>query len=126
MRPRPDHNTKYMATVYMTLTACIALITPAKALECPEPQMQASHGALQETPKTISTRTAALKARGSAAVPSLIYQLRKSHPNSSNADITNYLITAYCPVVNQKAELTEEQKKRALGRFTDQVRSQLP
>ena len=123
-----DRSADNRAPIYTALVACIgvALMTPALALECPQPQMKASKGALKETPNTISMRSATLKARGSAAVPSLIFQIRKDHPGSSNADVTDYLITAYCPVVNQRHELTEDQKKQDLARFADQVRSQLP
>jgi len=112
--------------VVLTAWMGIALSTPALALECPQPQMQASHGALKESPNVIQTRSATLKAQGSAAIPSLIFQLRKSHPGSTNAEITNYLITAYCPVVNEKAQLNETQKKKVLTRFADQARRQLP
>ena len=103
-----------------------ALLTPALALECPQPQMQASRGALEEPPKVIAARSGTLTAQGSAAIPVLIFQIRKSNPGSTNAEITNYLITAYCPVVNKRTELTEDQKKQDLARFANQVRGQLP
>jgi hypothetical protein len=110
----------------LILLAASVIAVPAIALECPQPHMKAAPGVLQETPRAISMRAATLKARGSAAIPSLIFQLRKSHPASSNGEITNYLITAYCPVVNAKPELTDDEKKSMLVRFANQVRRQLP
>jgi hypothetical protein len=126
--PLLECNIKTRSNLWLALVVCLggAATTPALALECPQPQMQASHGALKETPQVIATRSATLKARGSAAIPQLIFQIRKSDPGSSDAEITNYLMTAYCPVVNRKRELTDEQKKQDLARFASQVRRQLP
>ena len=71
----------------------------------------------------IGSRT--LAARGSAAIPGLIFQIRRDHSGSTNGEIINYLITAYCPVVNGRQELSEQQKRDELNQFSSQVRRQL-
>ena len=123
-----DRNVGNGARFCLALTAWMGsgLMMPALALECPSPQMQASQGALREPPKVLAARSTTLKARGSAAISGLIFQIRKSNPGSTDAEITNYLITVYCPVVNKRPGLTEEQKKQDLTRFAGQVCRQLP
>ena len=109
----------------IALSSMTVLTLPAMAFDCPQVQSESVSGVIKETEKTISTQSQTLAARGSAAIPSMVFQLRKSHPAASNAAITNYRITAYCPVVNRKVELTEVQKKDALALFASQVRDQL-
>ena len=100
-------------------------LSPASALECPSPQMVTQPGALKETARTIAQRAQALAEHGQSAIPSMIYTLRRNFPKSTNAEITNYLITAYCPVLNKKAELSDGQRKVELEQFGNQVRANL-
>ena len=90
--------------------------SPALALDCPQAQSHNVRGALKETAQ-ITAAQSGLAARGSAAIPSLIFQIRKNNPDSTDGEITNYLITAYCPVVNGRQELSEQQKRADLARF---------
>jgi len=100
-------------------------LSQASALECPLPQARAQVGVLKETRTTIAKRAQLLDQKGSAAVPTIIFTLRQKFPNSSNAEITNYLITAYCPVLNRKHELSDDQRRQRLEQFGDQVRDNL-
>ncbi|MEO9227392.1 MAG: hypothetical protein ABI216_00370 [Devosia sp.] len=94
---------------------------PASALECPLPQMKASEGVLKETPAAIAADSKILAGGGSEAVPTIVFGLRQRHPRSSNGAILNYLLTAYCPVVNRMSRLSEKQKRAILTRFGSQV-----
>lgn len=99
-------------------------VMPAAALECPQSQSKTMRGALKETPKQISADARMLAARGWAAIPGLVHSIREANPASSDGEVTNYLITAYCPVVNDR-QLSEGQKKADLARFASQVRRRL-
>ena len=114
-----------MLAAWLVLTLPTLGVLPADALECPAAQSTSQHGVLQETRHTIALRAHTLKAIGSAAIPGMIYNLRIKYPGSTNSEITNYLITAYCPVVNQKSGVSNEQKRALLARFADQVRARL-
>jgi hypothetical protein len=114
-----------VATMFWAIGSAIMNVVPAEALECPNPQLVGSKGALVETAATIASRGHTLAARGSAAIPSIIFSVRKNNPHASDAEITNYMITAYCPVLNRKSVLSDDQRKAALERFASQVRARL-
>ena len=119
-------NTSPLVIALAAAIACGALAgSPALALECPQAQSHNVRGALRETAQMIAARSGTLAARGSAAIPSLIFQIRKNNPDSTDGEITDYLITAYCPVVNGRQELSEQQKRADLARCSSQVRQQL-
>jgi hypothetical protein len=107
------------------IVLAVISVAPSEALECPIPQLVGTKGALVETPATIASRARTLAARGSAAIPSMIFSVRKNNPHASDAEITNYMITAYCPVLNRKSGLSDDQRKAALERFASQVRARL-
>jgi hypothetical protein len=110
----------------LLLVLLIFSLSPASALECPLPQKVTEQGALKESRETIEQRAQLRTAQVSSAIPSLVHALRKKFPTSTDAEITDYLITAYCPVLNQKAELSDDQRKAQLEQFGDQVRGDLP
>jgi hypothetical protein len=98
---------------------------PTYALECPLPQMESSDGILKQTPATIIADSQILAARGSAAIPGMVYRLRRRHPQSSNAAVLNYMVTAYCPVVNRMSAISDNKKDAVLARFESQVMARL-
>jgi hypothetical protein len=121
-----DATTRAQNRIVAAVFLIIALAAgPASALECPVPQMEASDGTLKETPAAITAASQTLAARGSAAIPGMIYRLRQRFPRSSNAAIMNYMVTAYCPVVNRKTAISENQKKALLTRFESQITARL-
>lgn len=94
----------------------------AGAFECPAPQDRHGSGLLKETPAQIH-RTAGLLASGDAdnRVPEIVADLRKRHPGVRNAEIMNYLVTAYCPVVAQLSGLGDAEKQSRVDRFAEQA-----
>jgi hypothetical protein len=102
-----------MALLFATLA------TPALALECPAPESGAVAGSIRESQATID-RLAALLATGDVAnrVPELVADLRARHPTAGGAAIANYLISAYCPVVNRMTGLGEAEKQQRLSSFS--------
>jgi mono/diheme cytochrome c family protein len=58
------------------------------------------------TPETLPNRTRAL-----------VTALRANNSSISNADLTNYLVAAYCPVVANQSGLSKAEKETALADF---------
>lgn len=99
-----------------------ALAMPAAALQCPAPQPLARPGILKETP-TQTQVVATLLATGDDAnrIRVIVNDLRARYPGVENAEIVNYLMAAYCPVVAQLSGLGEQEKQARLDRFVAQL-----
>lgn len=93
----------------------------AHALDCPNPQPTTTASALQETPQTIQEFSDLLAAQGTGVVPEIIFQLRRRYPRAEEAEITNYLVALYCPVVNGDAALDDAGRAARLSAFSSQV-----
>ena len=102
--------------------ACASLAVPASALECPAPQPLAKPGVLQETPAQIEA-TGKMLSSGDVGQQTLavIADLRKRYPQAENAELANYIITAYCPVVAGQPQLSEAERKARLDQFVSQL-----
>jgi hypothetical protein len=102
------------------------LATSAKVtgLECPE------IGRTGVPDLTSDSSRAKLLVSGSSAdlaneVSELINQVQLKEPSISNADLTNGLIAAYCPLVAQAPALTSAQRWSQIHRFEKAVQQQL-
>ncbi len=106
----------------LSLGAAFALPAAAQAWECPTPQDVHGPGVLTETSVQIQG-TADLLASGDAGnrVPEIVADLRKRHPGVRNAELVNYLVTAYCPVVARLSGLSDAEKRSRVDRFATQV-----
>ena len=104
------------------LAAWLLLAGPALALDCPIAQSTAGPGVIQETPAEIDNLAVVL-ASGDLGpqVPLIVSALRTRHPGVPGGEIVNYLVTAYCPVVNRISGLSESEKHSKLGAFASQV-----
>jgi hypothetical protein len=102
--------------------AWLLLATPCMALECPAPEPAGTPDAIQETPAQISELSQVL-ASGDLGnrIPVLVHSLRSRHPNAATGDLVNYLVTAYCPIVNGLTGLSEGEKQARLSAFVSQV-----
>lgn len=96
--------------------------TSAGAFECPAPQDRHGPGVLRETPAQ-THRTAGLLASGDVdnRVPEIVDDLRRRYPGVRDAEIMNYLVTAYCPVVAQLSGLGDAEKQSRVDRFAEQA-----
>jgi len=97
----------------------------AEAMECPLPQLTNSTGVIRESRQTIAELSSAFAQRGTGATRQIIISLRRKYPDSTGAELTDYLITAYCPVVNRNSALSDKEKIAAVKRFADQVSEKL-
>lgn len=104
------------------LVAVMFASTDAGALQCPRPETASQGGVIPESAVTIQDLSALLESGDRAnRIGILIYNLRQNYPNAQNADIVNYLVTAFCPVVNQLNALGDAEKQARMDTFTQQV-----
>jgi hypothetical protein len=115
--PRAGSVMRGVATAALLLSSA-----PCMALECPSPQPAGTAGAIQETPAQISELSQVL-ASGDLGnrIPVFVHSLRSRHPNVPTGDLVNYLVTAYCPVVNSLTGLSNGEKQARLSAFVSQV-----
>lgn len=94
---------------------------PARALDCPVPQPATTASALQESPQSIEELSNLMAAQGTGVVPEIVTRLKRKYPAAQDAEITNYLVTLYCPVVDKDAALSDSEKAARLGAFSSQI-----
>jgi hypothetical protein len=98
---------------------------PADAFECPAPHPTATISAIKQTEPKIAEYSNLLARQGTGVVPEIIAQLKKTHPGASDAEITNFLVTVYCPVINRDADLGDDQKRTKIMAFSSEVTRRL-
>jgi hypothetical protein len=96
-----------------------------QALDCPVPQPTASASALPESRQNIQELSGLLAAQGTGVVPEIVTQLRRRYPTAQDAEIANYLVTLYCPVVSRDAALSDAEKAGRLSDFSTQIMQML-
>ena len=106
----------------IALVGCCGVAAPALALDCPDPQTVAQRGVLQETPAAIEA-TGRLLASGDPQqkVAGVLSDLRARYPKVDAAEFVNYIITAYCPVINGYPTLSEAEKRARMDAFVKQL-----
>jgi hypothetical protein len=106
----------------IALIACCGLAAPAFALDCPDPQSVAGRGVLQESPAQIEA-TGKVLASGDPEkkMIGVLADLRARYPKVDSAELVNYVITAYCPVINRFPTLSEAEKKARMDAFVKQL-----
>jgi len=117
-----EENMRAARAALIALVAGASLTAPASALECPAPQPVAKPGVLQETPAQVKA-TGKVLSSGDVGqqTQAIIADLRKRYPQAENAELANYLITAYCPVVAGLPQLGEAEKKARMDQFVSQL-----
>lgn len=107
----------------------LAILAPggaALALDCPMPQPTAQPGILKETPAQIAEVGKQLAGGDTFnAIASVTADLRIRYPGVQKSELVNYLVTAYCPAVAAKTNLSEAQKRSAVDDFASQVMRQV-
>jgi hypothetical protein len=56
-------------------------------------------------------------------VPVIVEDLRNRYPGVANAEVLNYLVAAYCPVVARLSGLGDAQKRGRMDRVGSQIRA---
>jgi hypothetical protein len=106
---------------FVLLAVCSAA-APAFALDCPNPHTVASRGVLQETPAEIEATGKRLAGGDPEKTTSAVLaDLRARYPKADGAEFVNYIITAYCPVIDAQPSLSEAEKTARLDAFVKQL-----
>ena len=76
----------------------------------------------QETPGQIAEVSQVL-ASGDLGnrIPVYAHVLRSRHPDAPTGDLVNYLVTAYCPVMNSLSGPSDDKKQACMDAFALQV-----
>ncbi|MGO8910661.1 MAG: hypothetical protein ACLQDM_15275 [Bradyrhizobium sp.] len=112
--------------VLITAAGSAGLASPAWALECPMPQKLAQPGVLEETQAQIEAVGKRLSGGDlNSEVQAIIAELRGRYPSVENAEIVNYIVTAYCPIVAGLEGLSEAEKKERLEVFVRQLMARI-
>jgi hypothetical protein len=98
---------------------------PARPVECPVPHPTTTSSALQESRQTIQELSELFAAQGTGVVPEIIAQLKHRYPAAQDAEITDHLVSLYCPVVNRDGGLSDAEKADRLAAFSEQVMQSL-
>ena len=94
----------------------------AAALTCPEIHARTTPMALKETTADLASASAALSGPDlENAVGIIVAELKRRHPQAGSAEIVNYLLTAYCPLVKEESGLSDREKRERMDRFSTQV-----
>ncbi len=111
-----------LATAIALAYGGVPLPATAQSLYCPTPQAVRGPGVLKESPAQIA-QLGSLLASGDSVnrTPAVVADLRKRYPGVSNAEIENYLITAYCPVVAKLNGLSLAEQRARVNRFSHQA-----
>ena len=95
---------------------------PCMAIECPTPQPAGAPGVLPETPAQIDELAQVLVSEDlGPQIPMLFRALRSRHPAAPAGEPANYLVTAYCPVVNGLTGLGDGERQERLDAFATRV-----
>ena len=99
-----------------------ALPAAAQTLKCPAPQAAPGSGVLKESSVQIA-ETGSFLASGDSGnrTPEVVADLRKRYPGVGDAEIENYLVTAYCPVAAKLNGLSVAEQQARVDLFARQA-----
>ena len=108
------------ALVFAALVSANTL--SAAALECPVPQSLSRPGILKETPAQIAEVENLLSSSDDENhIQVVVSDLRARYPGVENAEIMNYLMTAYCRVVAKLSGLDTQGQQARMDSFASQL-----
>lgn len=102
----------------LLLVGCSA--SPATGLDCPKPETGALAGTIRESAAQIKQSGSILRNGGEAGISELAATLETRHPGASRSAMINYMITAYCPVIDADAGGVDA-KRNKLSAFSQRV-----
>jgi hypothetical protein len=102
--------------------AGLVLPAVAQSMDCPIPQPLHGPGVLKESPVQIAETGSFLTSGDSVnRAPEVVADLRKRYPGVSDAEVENYLVSAYCPVAAKLNGLSVAEQRARVDRFARQA-----
>ena len=89
---------------------------------CPEIQPHTTRVARKETAADVAHASVALSGPAPEnAIRAIAADLKRKHPQVGSAEIVNYLLTSYCPLVKKESGLSDRERRERMDRFSSQV-----
>jgi hypothetical protein len=110
MHERPDlvATRRFVPARWMlALVLWLLMAAPGLALECRVPQTAGVPNTIEETP--------------AQRIPGIVHGARGRRPTVPGGKLVNYLITAYCPVLNGLTGLSDGEKQVRMDIFASRV-----
>lgn len=102
--------------------AQIGFAQPVSAIECPEPEAAGSPGVIPEPAQEIAELSALLRSGDLGNRLDVIARdLQQKYPKADDTELTNFMMTAYCPVIAADEDLSESEEREHLEGFSSQV-----
>jgi hypothetical protein len=102
--------------------AQIGLAQPGLAFECPQPQAQGVRGVIPESPQEITEFSDQLRAGDlEDRLQVIARDLKRKYPKADRTELTNFMVTAYCPVIAADQGLSDSEKRERLDSFSEQL-----
>jgi hypothetical protein len=102
--------------------AQIGLARLASAFECPEPQAQGVRDVIPEAPQEIARVGALLRAGDlENRLEVIARDLKQKYLTGDKTELTDFMVTAYCPVIAADQGAGESEKAERLESFSGQV-----
>jgi hypothetical protein len=92
---------------------------PTVAQRCRE---GAIHPIIAESPQEIAELSALFRAGDlENRLEVAAHELKRKYPKADKAELTNYMVTAYCPIIAADRDLSELEKRERLDQFSERV-----
>jgi hypothetical protein len=102
--------------------AQIGLAQPGSAFECPESQAAGVRGVIPESSQDITELDTLLRSGDlDNRLDVIARDLKGKYPNANKTELTNFMVTAYCPAVAADQDLSDSEKRERLDAFSEQV-----
>ena len=102
-------------------TLLMLAVQPALAFECPAPQARSGTGVVQESQDEIERLSDVLRTGDlDNRLEVLARDLKARHANADKTELTNFMVSAYCPVVAEE-DLSDSERDARLTAFGQQV-----
>jgi hypothetical protein len=99
----------------------ILSMQPAMGFECPEPQARTGAGVIEESQAEIDRLSAMLRTGDlDNRLELLARDLKDRYATADKAELTNFMVSAYCPVLAEEG-LSDSEKDAKLTEFGQQV-----
>ncbi len=93
-------------------------------IQCPTAETGRLDGTIRETPTEIEAAGRTLAQGSDNEIAKVASGVRLRHPKVSKAEVINYLITAYCPIVNAErgpAATAKQQELQAFAKRAERI-----
>ena len=108
---------RFIYIIFLTVAAA-GCSGNSEQINCPTDQNGRTAGTLGESLSQIKAAGDELGQGTENQIAEVAARLRKRNTNADDAEIINYVVTAYCPVINAMPSLDKAAKQQSLQAFS--------